>query len=198
MNLLPDQYIERSRNKARSNRVAIAIICTLCAVAAIATHSRLSMNSSVERLVVTQSRANNALELEVDATELELKKDRLESFIQRYNTERTIFGMGDIVSTITNMLPDSVTLEDLSLDIVETENGRGISGRLAGIASTDESIASLVSLLQFNEPFGSVSMDYSKSRTVLEKQAREFRISFLIDLDSKWEVSRMIVNGGEE
>jgi Tfp pilus assembly protein PilN len=198
MNLLPDQYIERSRNKARSNRVAIAIIITLCAVAAIATHSRLSMNSSVERLLVTQSRANNALELEVDATELELKKDHLESFIKRYNMERTIFGMGDIVSTVTNMLPESVTLEDISLDIVETENGKGISGRLAGFASTDESIASLVSLLQSNDPFGSVSMDYSKSRTVLGMQAREFRISFLINLKNKWEVSRMHVIGGEE
>ena len=70
MNLLPEQYVERSKNKARSNRVAVAIIATLCVVAAVATHSRLSMNSAVEHLVVAQSRANSALELEIDATSL--------------------------------------------------------------------------------------------------------------------------------
>jgi|TARA_B100000959_G_scaffold262505_1_gene301007 hypothetical protein len=198
MNLLPDQYVERSKNKARSNRVAVAIIFLLCVVAVVATHSRLSMNSAVEHLVVTQSRANSALELEVDATSLELKKARLESFIDRYNNEKITFAMGDIVSTITNMLPESMTLEDISLDIVQTEDGRGISGRLAGFAATDEMIASLVSTLQTQTPFGAVSMDYSKSRTVRGMRAREFRVSFLIDLESQWEVSRMVVVGGEE
>ena len=198
MNLLPDQYIERSKNKARSNRVAVAIIITLCAVAAVATHSRLSMNAAVEHLIVMQTRANSALELEIDASSLELKKARLESFIDRYDKEKITFAMGDIVSTITNMLPESMTLEDISLDIVQTEDGKGISGRLAGFAVTDEMIASLVSTLQTQAPFGSVSMDYSKSRTVRGMRAREFRVSFLIDLESQWEVSRLIVVGGEE
>jgi len=198
MNLLPDQFIERSKNKARSNRVAVAIIITLCAVAAVATHSRLSMNAAVEHLIVMQTRANSALELEIDASSLELKKARLESFIDRYDKEKITFAMGDIVSTITNMLPESMTLEDISLDIVQTEDGKGISGRLAGFAATDEMIASLVSTLQTQAPFGSVSMDYSKSRTVRGMRAREFRVSFLIDLESQWEVSRLIVVGGEE
>jgi len=198
MNLLPEQYVEQSKNKARSNRVAIAIIMTLCAVAVVATHSRFSMNSAVEHLVISQSRANSALELEVDATSLELKKARLETFIDRYNKEKTVFAMGDIVATITNMLPDSFTLEDISLDVVQTEKGKAISGRLAGFAATDETIASLVSALQAQDPFGFVSMDYSKSRTIRGQRAREFRVSFLIDLESDWEVSRLVVVGGVE
>ena len=198
MNLLPEQYVEQSKNKARSNRVSIAIIMTLCAVAAVATHSRFLMNSSVEHLVISQSRANSALELEVDATSLELKKARLETFIDRYNNEKTVFAMGDIVATITNMLPDSFTLEDISLDVVQTEKGKAISGRLAGFAATDETIASLVSALQSQDPFGFVSMDYSKSRTIRGQRAREFRVSFLIDLESDWEVSRLVVVGGVE
>jgi hypothetical protein len=198
MNLLPEQYVERSKNKARSNRVAVAIIVTLCVVAAIATHSRLAMNSAVEHLVVAQSRANSALELETDATSLEIKKEQLESFIDRYEQEKIIFAMGDIVATITNMLPESLTLEDFSLDMVETENGNGISGRLSGFAVTDETIAFLVTTLQEQDPFDSVSMDYSKSRLIRGMRAREFRISFLIDLESNWDVSRMVVTGGEK
>jgi hypothetical protein len=198
MNLLPEQYVERSKNKARSSRVAIVIIVTLCAVATVATHSRLSMNSAVEHLVVAQSRANSALELEIDASSLELRKAKLESFIDRYNKEKIPFAMGDLVATISNLLPMSITIEDLALDIIQTENEKHISGRLAGFALTDESIASLVSSLHAKEPFHDVSMDFSKSRTVRGMRAREFRVSFLINLKSDWELSRMVVVGGEE
>jgi len=156
------------------------------------------MNSAVEHLVVAQSRANSALALEVDATSLELRKARLEAFIERYNNEKVVFSMGDIVATLTNMLPASMTLEDISLDIVQTEDGKGISGRIGGFAATDETIASLVSVLQDQEPFSSVSMDFSKSKIVRGVRARSFRVSFLIDLESDWEISHMAMVGGEE
>jgi Tfp pilus assembly protein PilN len=199
MNLLPDKYIERSKNKARSNRVAVAIILTLCVIAVFATHSRLALNSSVKSLVTTQARANSALELEVDATSLEVKKARLESFITRYKNEETVFPMSDLVATIANMLPEEMTLEELSFDIIQTESGNGISGRLSGFAESDDRIASFVSSLQRKEPFGSVSMDFSRSRIVRDQRARGFRISFRIDLDTSWNVSRTIVlTGGEE
>lgn len=199
MNLLPDKYIERSKNKARSNRVAVAIILTLCVIAVFATHSRLALNSSIKSLVTTQARANSALELEVDATSLEVKKARLESFITRYKNEETVFPMSDLVATIANMLPEEMTLEELSFDIIQTESGNGISGRLSGFAESDDRIASFVSSLQRKEPFGSVSMDFSRSRIVRDQRARGFRISFRIDLDTSWNVSRTIVlTGGEE
>ena len=76
MNLLPEQYVERSKNKARSGRVAVAVICTLCALAAVATHSRLAMNTAVAGLVTTQARANSALEVEIDASSLEKQKGK--------------------------------------------------------------------------------------------------------------------------
>lgn len=199
MNLLPEQYVQRSKRKARSNRVAIAIITTLCVIAVFATHSRLAMNASVEKLVTTQARANSALELEVDATSLELKKAKLESFIQRYEKEKIIFPMSDLVATISNMIPDEMTLEELSLDTIRTENGNSISGRMSGFAKSDERIASFVSALQMEEPFSNVSMDFSRSRTVREMRARGFRISFQINLDQPWKVTRSFVSvGGQE
>ena len=199
MNLLPEQYVERSKNKARSSRVAIVIIATLCIVAVVATHSRFAVNSSVQRLVISQARANSALELEVDATSLKLRKAQLETFINRYKKENTVFPMGDLVATISNMLPESMTLEELSLDLILTEDGKGIGGRISGFALSDETIASLVSSLQSQPPFETVSMDFSKSRVVRGIRARGFRISFLINLEQSWNVSRMVsVAGGEK
>ena len=196
MNLLPERYIERSLNSARSSRVAIAIIVTLVAVAAVATHSRLAMNAAVDQLVVSQSRANSALKLEVDATSLQIRKTQLANFIERYDNSRNIFPMGSLVATITNMIPESMTLEELSLDIIQTEKGSGISGRLSGFATSDEMIAGVVSSLQNHAPFGSVRMDFSRSRTVRGLRARGFRISFLIELDQTWQLTKTTVLGG--
>ena len=190
MNLLPERYIERSLNSARSSRVAIAIITTLAVVAVVATHSRLAMNAAVERLVISQSRANSALTLEVDATSLEIRKTQLANFIERYDNSTNVFPMGSLVATITNLIPESMTLEDMSLDIVQTAKGSGISGRLSGFATSDELIAGVVSSLQNHAPFGSVRMDFSRSRTVRGCRARGFRISFLIELDQSWQLAK--------
>ena len=91
MNLLPEQYVERSKNKARGSRVAILVMLTLGAVVAFATHSRFSVNASSNRLLVGQARANAAIELEVDASSLETEKTTLESFIEQYQSEDTVF-----------------------------------------------------------------------------------------------------------
>lgn len=199
MNLLPDSYVERSKNKARSSRVAVSIIGTLCVIAFFATHSRLAMNAAVENLLTTQTRANSALELEVDASSLELKKAKLESFVKRYKKEAIVFPMGDLLATVTNMIPDEMTLEEFSLDIVKTEIGNGISGRLSGFAVSDECIADFVTSLQIEEPFHEVSMDFSRSREIRSQRARGFRISFYIDLDKTWDLSNAVIaTGGAE
>ena len=199
MNLLPERYIERSLNRARSSRVAIAIIVTLIVVAAVATHSRLAMNAAVDRLVISQSRSNSALKLEVDASSLQLRKANLAKFIERYDNSSNIFPMGNLVATITNMIPDSMTLEEMSLDVIQTQKGDGISGRLSGFATSDKSIAGVVSSLQSHAPFDSVRMDFSRSRIVRGIRARGFRISFLIDLDQTWKLSGTTAFvGGEE
>jgi hypothetical protein len=201
MNLLPERYVERSLNSARSSRVAIVIIATLVVVVAVATHSRLAKNAAVERLVISQSKANSALKLEVDATSLQIRKTKLAHFIERYDNSTNVFPMGGLVATISNLIPESMTLEELTLDIVQTENGKGISGRLSGFATSDDLIAGVVSSLQNHAPFGSVRMDFSRSRTIRGLRARGFRISFLIELDQTWKMSQLTVSvftgGGE-
>ena len=193
MNLLPERYVERSLNNARGSRVAIFIIATLVIVVAIATHSKIVMNSAIDRLVNSQSNANNALKLEFDATSLQVQKTELSSFIDRYDNSTCILPMGGLVATIANLIPESMTLEEMSLDIVQTEKGDGISGKLSGFATTDELIASVVSSLQTHEPFNFVRMDFSRSRTVRGQRARGFRISFLIELDRPWKLSNPAV-----
>ena len=198
MNLLPEHYIERSKNRVRSSRVAITIIVTLASVVAVATHSRISVNSATEKLIVAQARANGAIEIEVDATTLELKKEKLKTFVDKYQEIQLPFAVGDIIATITNALPENITVEELSFDVLESDGKRMITGHIAGFGSSDESIASVVSEFQTKPPFENVSMDFSRSRTIRGVRARGFRMSFSIDLLNNWVVRTAIADVGEQ
>ena len=198
MNLLPGHYIERSKNRVRSSRVAITIIVTLASVVAVATHSRISVNSATEKLIVAQARANGAIEIEVDATTLELKKEKLKTFVDKYQEIQLPFAVGDIIATITNALPENITVEELSFDVLESDGKRMITGHIAGFGSSDESIASVVSEFQTKPPFENVSMDFSRSRTIRGVRARGFRMSFSIDLLNNWLVRTAIADVGEQ
>lgn len=199
MNLLPEQYIERSKNRARSSRVAIIIIVALCAVVVVATHSRIQLNTTANKLIASQARANAAIELEVDATSLKEQKAYLDAFMKRYENAQVTFKMGELVATITNMIPESMTLEDLSLDMIQVKDKSGISGQIAGFALSDEVVANVVSTLQSHQPFSSVRMDFSRSRTIRSQRARGFRISFYIDLDQSWknETTQVTLGGAQ-
>ena len=61
-------------------------------------------------------------------------------------------------------------------------------GEIAGIASNDADIASLVQVIGGREPFAEVNLDYSRSRTVRARPARDFRLSFIVDMDHAFEV----------
>ena len=198
MNLLPEHYIERSKNRVRSSRVAIMIIVTLASVVAVATHSRISVNSATEKLIVAQARANGAIEIEVDATTLELKKEKLKTFVDKYQEIQLPFAVGDIIATIANALPENITVEELSFDVLESDGKRMITGHIAGFGSSDESIASVVSEFQTKPPFENVSMDFSRSRTIRGVRARGFRMSFSIDLLNNWLVRTAIADVGEQ
>ena len=165
------------------------------ALVAFSTHSRIAVNQSSEQLLIHQAHANEAIKLEVNATDLELEKAQLKSFIAKYQSQDTLLDFGDVIATITNLLPESLTLEEFALDFVRSEEGKGINGRLAGFALSDEVIANVVSEMQGRKLFSLVRMDFSRSRVVREKQARGFSISFFIDLSVPFDPSQDILVG---
>ncbi len=69
--------------------------------------------------------------------------------------------------------------------------GRSLAGTVAGFAATDQEIADLVAAIGAIPPFRDVSLDFSRTRSVRDKPAREFRLSFWIDLDRPYEVVDM-------
>jgi hypothetical protein len=91
--------------------------------------------------------------------------------------------------------PRSQAVESVS---GEQANGppRVLTGEISGFAANDQHIAELVSALESTAPFQNVSLDFSRSRRVNDRDAREFRLSFRIDLDDTYQVTHLDGIGG--
>ena len=75
--------------------------------------------------------------------------------------------------------------------VVDDETGprpRVLTGEVSGFAATDADIAEIVARMESRALYEHVSLDFSRTLVVRERGAREFRISFLIDLDVPYRV----------
>jgi len=110
-----------------------------------------------------------------------------------------------VMATVVNALPASVTLEQIDIDAGTRAGGRSPRARttsekkaaappriltceISGFASSDGHIAELVNRLEATPPFRNVNLDFTRTRKVNDLDAREFRLSFKIDLNGRYEV----------
>ncbi len=219
IDLLPDSVRARSQAGVRLGQfIAVAIVSMTLTIAA-ATHSRLSLATAQERLFSTAARAEQVFATEARAAQLRHELGDLRAFTRQYERLALPLDVGDVLATLVNILPDSVCLDQLDLDagtrvINLGPRSRGAGGgggggggagpnadgsapprvltaEISGFAASDQHIAELVSKLESITPFENVSLDFSRSRKVNDKDAREFRVSFRIDLDKGYRVTHV-------
>ena len=65
---------------------------------------------------------------------------------------------------------------------------RELNGELSGFAINDQDVAQLVANIEDLALFDDVNLDFSRTRSVRGRNAREFRVSFSADLDFRYEV----------
>jgi hypothetical protein len=110
-----------------------------------------------------------------------------------------------VVATVINQLPESITLDQFDVDagaraLTRSPRAKGVEakeeipprvlhGEVSGFAASDQQIAELVSRLADCPLFRDVNLDFSRTRDVNKRDAREFRLSFKIDLDSVYDVT---------
>jgi hypothetical protein len=204
IDLLPDSMRAQTQARATASRNLGVIAGAVAVVIAVITHSKMEVDSATERLETMSAQAAVLEQHEARAAELQKEIQRCDWFIGRYDAVALPIEMSSIVATIANELPPSVTLERLDLDAGERQAKRTarnaaplpkderppriLIGELAGFALSDQDIADLVSRLDRREPFQAVSLDFSKQRVVRGVSARDFRLSFIIDLERDYVV----------
>ena len=207
IDLMPASIRARSQAGLRMGQFTAFAVVSLTLVIAIATHSKIALGSAQDRLFETAGQAEQVFATEARAAELKHELDAIQSYNRLYERLSLPLDVGDVVATLVNSLPSSVTLDQLDLDAgarvlghsarsrgVEKEGEappRVLTGELSGFAANDQHIAELVAALESTPPFQNVSIDFSRGRRVNDKDAREFRLSFRINLENTYRVTRV-------
>ncbi|MHC4429365.1 MAG: PilN domain-containing protein [Planctomycetota bacterium] len=204
VDLLPDAIRARSQAGVVAGRYVAALLIGVVLLGLTATHSRLMLDLARDRLRVAEDQADIVLSAEAKAASLRRSLNDTRDYIRRYERIALPLEISRVIATIVNELPASATIDRLDLHAgtrqrSRTTRGRGtprpddplprvLTGELSGFAATDEDVAELVASLERLGLFDEVSLDFSRTRTVRQRNAREFRISYRADLDVRYEV----------
>ena len=204
INLLPDSYRAQSEAGVVAGRYVVSLVIAVVLLGLAATHARLMLDLSRQRLRVAEEQADIALSAESQAAELRRQLDDTRDFIRRYGLIALPIDISRVVATLTNVLPESATLDRIDLasrysrtarskagrlNAAEGAVARTLTGELSGFALTDQDVAELVNRIEDIGLFEHVSLDFSRSRSVRGENARGFRISFRADLGVRFEVT---------
>jgi len=211
INLLPDSVRQQCEAGARTGRLVASIALGILFIVIAATHSRLQLDRVRSAHQAAQQMSEEVQASEREAAGLIEELKLVNDFIASYERLAMPLDISALVSTIINSLPSSVTLESIDLEAGERRSvrinrvGSGsdssrmprvVVGELTGFARSDEEIAELESLLRANKVFDAVTTDFSRTRNVRNISAREFRMSFRVNLDAPFVVNERPMTAG--
>ena len=206
IDLLPEVIRARSQAGIVAGRYVVSLLIAVVLLGLAATHSRLMLDLSRQRLRVAEEQADIVLSAEATATNLRNTLDTMSEFIRRYELIAMPVEISRVVATLVNLLPESATLDRIDIRAGRPKTGRSarghgrkgdgparrtLTGELSGFALTDLQVAELVARIEDVGFFDNVSLDFSRSRTVRGLKARGFRISVHADLGSRFDVTDM-------
>jgi hypothetical protein len=204
IDLMPASIRARTQAGQRTGRLLLLGVAALFALVVTATHSIFMLSSAQEQLFTASSQAEEVFGAEARASELKSTLKKTNAFIDLYDRVALPVHVSAVMATVINNLPESVTLDEFNIDagarvasrsprakgeqLKDDVAPRVLRGEVFGFAASDQQIAELVTRLNATGPFRDVTLDFSRTRDVSGRDAREFRLSFKIDLDSRYDV----------
>lgn len=203
IDLMPASIRARSQAGLRTSRfIAVTSVIMLVTIM-VATHSRVRLTSAQNHLAAVKSEAEAVFALEARAAELRQTLEQSRQYINVYERVAYPIEISAVIATVVNALPSSVTLEQVDIDAGSRAPGRsprarGVAGEkpealprvltceISGFAASDQHIAELINRLEGSPPLRNVNLDFTRTRKVNELDAREFRLSFKIDLNARY------------
>ncbi|MCA9305779.1 MAG: PilN domain-containing protein [Phycisphaerales bacterium] len=130
-----------------------------------------------------------------ERTRLIKQIEQTQTMVDRYNRVAWPVHLSDVVGSVAQVMPDSVTLSSLAVTPRRVNPNRSkkdaqeqvfLVVELEGVAPDDMELASFVSGLESHGLFQKVTLDYARSTTVRDIDARGFRMSAEIDLQKTY------------
>jgi len=204
IDLLPESIRQRTNKGVRTGRLIASVAIGSVVLAALSVHARYDrdVQQTIYDRATTEANAVISMEQRIDGLRADLAE--LESAYERYHAIVPSLDLSELTATLVNHLPGSAVLDRLDLNTTGRRGGsrtardrgsassgdraaRQMTVELMGFAPDDRVIAQYVGTLDRLGIFDHVTLDFSRTRIVRERPAREFRISIRLDLDRRYE-----------
>ena len=203
VDLLPDSIRTRSEAGMVIGRYITIAIVVVIALVALSTHAHIRLEQIRSDYEAAEEKSRQVLAVEAEAKRLRNALSEIAQSLKEYDRIAPPLRMVDLQALIISQFPPSMTLESLDMRVEhgppafdprlkETKNAkpvRELRAELTGFARSDLDVSELVKRLDSLELLSGVALDYSRSRMIRERQAREFRVSFRVDLERTYEVT---------
>jgi len=204
LDLLPASIRQRTSKGVRTGRMIASVAIGVALFVALSIHARYDRDVQQNLFNRALDEANAVIRMEERIAGLQKELAELESGYERYRAIVPSIDLSDLTATMVNHLPTSAVLDRIDVSTVgRRSGGRGARDRggaaggdrlqrqmtleLTGFAPDDRVVAEYVSTLQELRIFEHVTLDFSRTRIVRERPAREFRISLRLDLNQRFE-----------
>ncbi|MCH2160725.1 MAG: hypothetical protein MK085_02510 [Phycisphaerales bacterium] len=211
MNLMPSSVKTRvEQTEARNRLVAVGLLAGSLLVGAWL-YGGIRVSDAEDRRAVARDRAAEVLKAEGESRKLGEQLERMAVEIDSYRAVQLPFRISELLATIVNELPESVTFDRVDFDAsslvaspvraggtATSAPPRRLRGELEGIAADDVDVARLVDALRSRRPIDEVEVETSRHLRIGDHPARAFRIGFSIDLDAMHPKGPMILTAAGE
>jgi Tfp pilus assembly protein PilN len=201
IDLMPEWIRTRGQAHVVIVRYAASLVAALFMLFLPATHSRLLLRSAERDRVDARECEWLVRQAEQRGAELAAQLEARRARKDRYQQVALPLEISRVLATVVNEMPGSAALDRVDVRVSSRQpprggrrrpggpgTGRRLLGELSGYARTDREIADFVASLEGLSLCEHVALDFTRSRTVADQPAREFRISFSVDLERKFEV----------
>ncbi len=210
-NLIPPEIALRVA-RGRATRTVFACSGLLAALAAGMFACAHWMDSkSAEALARAQSSGAPVVAIEAEIAALHAEHSAIDELIETQRALGVSIPASAVVGAIQSSLPNGALLERIDLEFANVqgsqrvmkrnakpvETPRVLNGEISGIASDEGDVGAMVDALAALAPMQRVSLESSRSREFRGRSAREFRVTFTVDLDRRWKLPALSAAASE-
>lgn len=215
IDLLPESLRARAEARTVASRNITVGVVALIVLVVVSTHARVQRLDAEDQFRDAEAHARQVEAYEQRVNELLEQLDDVNDYIILYRNTETPISVAGLIASVVERLPETVTLDRIDMQMGtkrQVRSTKRVAGgrsnenepvervmlaELAGFAVSDNDIAEFVTKLQRSAPFDQVSLDFSRQRLVNDQAAREFRLSFTVDLSRRY-IDQRLVNATQE
>ena len=211
-NLLPEVTRARIAAEAASRRLYIAAgVMFVVAAALIVLGSWIELRSAD---VLAQANEAGAPVVQIENEIRAIEQERLAIAVS-LDVQRALgvsIPASSLMSAIAQALPSGSVLDRVEFEYAnvqgtvrksrrvqkDTVEPRELLGEIAGIASSESQVGVIIDALEALALLSRVNLESSKSLEFRGKNAREFRITFRVELEKRWKLPAIVIAPREE